>query len=450
MTADQIWQAALSELQLQMTKATFDTWVKNTHMVECDDGTFVIGVQDAFAKDWLENRLLTTVKRTLVGIVGRPVEVRFETVSPSTGSGRSPSTRPSTSSGCGADAPVRKGTSSGEQEIEVRPVYLSARSAIVQPDRLAAATAYFRDRWLPLLGALRWSLVVVLRGLATDAPLNPDGTRQVKTDRAELAQRLGVTPRTISRLLKSRPLEGQRPWRVIAPENEQAEYLSLFILRLRYRAVREGHVTRRTGLHLDVLMEDPLTPLDQQKASLSAALPEGASVMSAKEQLVLLHSEDAKGQNFPLHDEGAKGQVVPLPGAKRQNIPLHPEGAKGQNVSSQSAKGQAVRGNVNVNELTRYIREINLELTSKRRIRTELKAVVTMAEDLLSDYHSTAMLYKVLLALYPGHLALFTEAVEEAVTVGQDDPEANLGAVFVATLKELAGEAGVELGLGGT
>jgi chromosomal replication initiator protein len=77
MRADQIWQAALGELQLQMTKATFDTWVKNTHVVSHEDGTFIIGVRNAFTKDWLENRLLTTVKRTLVGIVGRSVEVKF-------------------------------------------------------------------------------------------------------------------------------------------------------------------------------------------------------------------------------------------------------------------------------------------------------------------------------------------------------------------------------------
>jgi len=36
-----------------------------------------IGAQNESARDWLENRLLTTVKRTLMGIVGHPVEVRF-------------------------------------------------------------------------------------------------------------------------------------------------------------------------------------------------------------------------------------------------------------------------------------------------------------------------------------------------------------------------------------
>jgi chromosomal replication initiator protein len=77
MNPEQAWQAALGELQLQLTKATFDTWVKNTHVVSCEDGTYLIGVHNAYAKDWLENRLLTTIKRTLTGIVGRTVEVKF-------------------------------------------------------------------------------------------------------------------------------------------------------------------------------------------------------------------------------------------------------------------------------------------------------------------------------------------------------------------------------------
>ncbi len=75
--ADQVWQAALGELQLQMTKPTFNTWLKNTSLVSYEDGTFVIGVHNAYAKDWLENRLLSIIKRTLVGIVGHSVEVKF-------------------------------------------------------------------------------------------------------------------------------------------------------------------------------------------------------------------------------------------------------------------------------------------------------------------------------------------------------------------------------------
>lgn len=77
MKAEQIWQAALGELQLQMTKATFDTWVRDTTVISYEDGSFIIGVHNGFAKDWLENRLLTTIKRTLTAIIGHTVEVKF-------------------------------------------------------------------------------------------------------------------------------------------------------------------------------------------------------------------------------------------------------------------------------------------------------------------------------------------------------------------------------------
>src|SRR3990172_8291658 len=77
MKPDQVWQAALGELQLQLTKSTYDTWLRDTSLLSHEDGLFVIGVENAYAKDWLENRLLSTIKRTLTGITGKAVEVKF-------------------------------------------------------------------------------------------------------------------------------------------------------------------------------------------------------------------------------------------------------------------------------------------------------------------------------------------------------------------------------------
>lgn len=77
MTPEQVWQAAQGQLQLEMTKATYDTWVRDAALLSYEDGAFIVGVSNGYAKDWLENRLLSTIKRTLVGIVGRSVEVRF-------------------------------------------------------------------------------------------------------------------------------------------------------------------------------------------------------------------------------------------------------------------------------------------------------------------------------------------------------------------------------------
>ncbi len=77
MKANQVWPATLGELQLQMTRATFDTWLRGSRLLKHEDDLFVIGVKNGYAKDWLENRLLATIKRTLARLVGRTVDVQF-------------------------------------------------------------------------------------------------------------------------------------------------------------------------------------------------------------------------------------------------------------------------------------------------------------------------------------------------------------------------------------
>jgi chromosomal replication initiator protein len=77
MNANDIWHATLGELQLQMTRATFDTWVRPTHAITFQDGAMVVGVHSPYAKEWLENRLNTTIQRTVTGIVGKSVEMRY-------------------------------------------------------------------------------------------------------------------------------------------------------------------------------------------------------------------------------------------------------------------------------------------------------------------------------------------------------------------------------------
>lgn len=77
MTPSQAWQAALGQLQVEMPKATYDTWVKDAEFVAYEDGSFVIGVNNAYARDWLDSRLKSTATRMLTGMMNRTVEVRF-------------------------------------------------------------------------------------------------------------------------------------------------------------------------------------------------------------------------------------------------------------------------------------------------------------------------------------------------------------------------------------
>jgi chromosomal replication initiator protein len=77
MNAEQHWQAALGQLQMELPRGAFDTWVRDAEFLTYEDSTFVIGVRNAYARDWLEDRLLATAKRVLTGILGRTVDVRF-------------------------------------------------------------------------------------------------------------------------------------------------------------------------------------------------------------------------------------------------------------------------------------------------------------------------------------------------------------------------------------
>lgn len=77
MNGSQAWQAALGQLQVEMPKGTFDTWVRDAEFVAYEDGSFIIGVNNAYARDWLESRLRSTVTRMLTGMMNRTVEVRF-------------------------------------------------------------------------------------------------------------------------------------------------------------------------------------------------------------------------------------------------------------------------------------------------------------------------------------------------------------------------------------
>jgi hypothetical protein len=82
------WEATLGELELQMTKATFNSWLKDAHLLGRDEDGYVIGVHNQYAQDWLTNRLHDTVARTLGAIMQEQVDLRFAVWNPDTDSVR--------------------------------------------------------------------------------------------------------------------------------------------------------------------------------------------------------------------------------------------------------------------------------------------------------------------------------------------------------------------------
>jgi chromosomal replication initiator protein len=77
MNAEQAWQSVLAQLQMEMPRASYDTWVRDTRPTAYENGIITVGVRNAYARDWLENRLATTVSRLLIGILNSNVAVEF-------------------------------------------------------------------------------------------------------------------------------------------------------------------------------------------------------------------------------------------------------------------------------------------------------------------------------------------------------------------------------------
>ncbi len=77
MDAKQVWRAALGELQVSLSPANFETWLRDTSLLEVDGARFRIAVPNGFAKDWLETRYRSLISQTLARIVGYSVQVEF-------------------------------------------------------------------------------------------------------------------------------------------------------------------------------------------------------------------------------------------------------------------------------------------------------------------------------------------------------------------------------------
>ena len=77
MEAKQVWRAALGELQVSLSPANFETWLKDTELIEIDDNRYRISAPNGFARDWLDNRYRPLISQTLARVVGGSVQVEF-------------------------------------------------------------------------------------------------------------------------------------------------------------------------------------------------------------------------------------------------------------------------------------------------------------------------------------------------------------------------------------
>jgi len=77
MTKEELWQAVLAQIQLNISQANFATWFKNTGIISYKDSQIIVSVPNSFAKEWLENKYGKTIFKILYSLDKEIKEVKY-------------------------------------------------------------------------------------------------------------------------------------------------------------------------------------------------------------------------------------------------------------------------------------------------------------------------------------------------------------------------------------
>lgn len=136
MTNEQLWRAALGELELLITKANFTTWFKNTFVAEITDRHVVIGVPNGFTKAWLETKYHEAIKKALQNALRRDValvDYRVET--------RQPNSQQAVPAPTAQPEAAERPTAEGQSKNGLDPRYIFSQFVVGKGNELAHAAA---------------------------------------------------------------------------------------------------------------------------------------------------------------------------------------------------------------------------------------------------------------------------------------------------------------------
>ncbi len=76
-SAQEIWETALGELQLQVSKSNYRTWLARTIGLSYQDNQFIVSAPNTFIAEYLDKNQRSLIEKTLIGLTRDHVNVRF-------------------------------------------------------------------------------------------------------------------------------------------------------------------------------------------------------------------------------------------------------------------------------------------------------------------------------------------------------------------------------------
>ncbi|MBE9038896.1 chromosomal replication initiator protein DnaA [aff. Roholtiella sp. LEGE 12411] len=72
---ESLWSQVLERLQLELSRPTFETWIKTASAERLENNCLVIRTPNPFARNWLQKYYINTIAHVVQDILGHPVEI---------------------------------------------------------------------------------------------------------------------------------------------------------------------------------------------------------------------------------------------------------------------------------------------------------------------------------------------------------------------------------------
>lgn len=142
MNNQQLWQAILGHLEVSLSKANFNTWLKNTHIIEKTEDSIVVSVPSTYHRDWIASKYNVEMLRALKSIAPEIKIIRYQIGS--TAKPVSQHTQNTTESGGGlasSSAQTLPVAASGTATANLNPRYVFDNFIIGKNSELAHAAS---------------------------------------------------------------------------------------------------------------------------------------------------------------------------------------------------------------------------------------------------------------------------------------------------------------------
>lgn len=80
MLLEDLWNQVLERLQIQLSRPTFETWIKTATAEQLENNCLIIRTPNPFARNWLQKYYINTIADVVQDILGHPVEIYLTTL----------------------------------------------------------------------------------------------------------------------------------------------------------------------------------------------------------------------------------------------------------------------------------------------------------------------------------------------------------------------------------